>query len=221
VLGFYQPSGIRFAESAGNGAWSISTVRESDELGALIYGLAIAADADGVFHILCSVQESGSDAVTLFYLRSDDLGSPEVVDTGRVLSQPHVAIGTDGRVCVIYSASDGAEGVSMRVRYAERGNGGWRATTIDEIASGYPGGLVVDTNGIPHICFVEPGDLSPEGGIRHVMYGVRRSTVWETYEVMEGLNAYPSAIGIDTKGVVHIACHDQGNGDLLYICVSE
>lgn len=199
--------------------WAFRTVL--DDSGASANSAVIASDADGVFHIACLVYDESAGQSTLYYVRSDDLENPEVVETGSILASPHIAVDADGRVYILYSSAEDIYGGSSRVRFAERYDGTWHLSAVDETLEGYPGGLTVDKEGIPHVCYAASADFDPIGGFWKVMYGVRRGADWETHQLTEGYGLYPNAITVDDTGVVHIACHEFGNGDLLYIRVGE
>jgi hypothetical protein len=217
VLLLVSQTSLLLAEGfVGDDAWAFRTVLDSSA------GLAVlTSDSEGVFHIAYVVYDTTSDQTTLYYVRSDDLENPEVVDTGPELNRPHIAVGADGRVYILYPSAEDVYGDNPRVRFAERYDGTWHLSVVDEALEGYGGGLTVDKEGIPHVCYAAAADFDGIGGFWKVMYGVLEGADWQTHQLTEGYGLHPTAIAVDDTGVVHIACHDFGNGDVMYIRVGE
>jgi len=140
-------------------------------------------------------------------------------DAGRYTS---IARDTAGGLHVAYRRSQAGSTATYQVKYGQRGatGGSWSLEVADGKNAGSRGldtAMVVDTAGAVHLVHGSGSASSKTATLRYL----KRSTAgtWSSALVDKTSSTntgHHSSMGLDTKGGLHVAYHDEGNADLRY-----
>ena len=115
--------------------------------------------------------------------------------TGNITS---LAVGSSGKVHILYSGSDGF------LKYASNVSGAWVIETVDNIISA-DFSFALDSNGKAHISYYD-------WTYDFLKYATNESGIWVT-EIVDNQGAYATSLALDSEGKVHIS---YSNGNLKY-----
>jgi hypothetical protein len=223
VAHFDYPARLMFSTSNRTDEWIHHTIDDSPGQH-VWHSVALAADADGVFHMADAAFVNETGETTLYYRTGPEMEQVEIlVESGSgQLGLPSIAVSRDGDVTVLYMSTDDSEGFEMRLWIAERESGEWRRSLVEDDRLGYLGGLILDDFGKAHISYAAFAQFDPEiPGPMTGLYAVRQGGAWKKLVLFEGSDVYPNSIAMDHLANVLVGFHDFRRGDLFLVRVED
>jgi hypothetical protein len=134
-----------------------------------------------------------------------------------------VSAGTDPIVVVDGASSPAIAFIAAggkKLQYAEPAGGGqYTISSADVVGPGdyfFPGGLTLDSNDNPHLCYVALLDNGPYSSHYELRYAHRVDRAWQFESILQRYVHVACRIAVDRDGTPHIAQSTLGGDPLLW-----
>ncbi len=189
----------------------------------------IVVDADGNLHVVWyEYVNYGSGWVREVFHRGKPSEGPwggvELVstDTASVSENPSIAVGTDGKVHVIWEDNSpyGGSGTDYDIFYRSRTTEGiWGSVEVVSSQSThnsrYPS-IAIDNDGVAHVAWHDQTNYAGSGTDWDIFYKYRADGAWSVTEVVSTestAGSYIPTVKVDNLGSIHVVWQDQTNYD--------